>query len=317
MTKNPTMKALKEIREQIHATASAIIQNSTEVSLDDSHLDYLVEKIKNRPNKINTNTNDQNIPINRQLGLIVAYSPIHYCFTNPESKLEYRYNDQGIVLKRSTGFITALKKSNIEWENFSSVKMTTIEEWHSILQTSDESILFELDERLRRLKSLMDYFSLNGINTFEDFDSKYINAESIILFLLGSGLFNDIFLKRAQVTTYLLNATRKFYELPEYEDISLLTAMPDYRLPQLLYNLGIVKIDENLRNRLSDKTTILKNSNEEILLRASVIVVAEEISKQLKLDEADIDSLMWGFSQDLINSNEMKIPAMLVKTNCY
>lgn len=93
--------------------------------------------------------------------------------------------------------------------------------------------------------------------------------------------------------------------------------MPDYRLPQLLYNLGIIELSEGLHTKLMSKTRILSKSPEEIALRSAVVVIVEYLSMILDKPECVVDSLLWKLSQEEQDLGNMRIPAMLVETDSY
>ena len=140
----------------------------------------------------------------------------------------------GNKMKRSRGFMFALLHSGIDWDDFESIENIQIDEWHSMLQTSDESNLYELDVRLKRLKLFAKYLCKNSLTTSQDVLTLLPNTALLFQIIVESQLFQDEFLKRAQVTISLLSNLNYNYFGKHLAGREYLTAMPDYRIPQLL-----------------------------------------------------------------------------------
>jgi hypothetical protein len=292
------------------------LSNSADVSLVESEfvklIDLIQDKQKERRKEMHIETS-----IESEVGLYLLYGSVHYCFVHPKTKREYVFFYKGKKYFRSHGFITALKQSQIKWDDFFSISKLDIETWYSILQTANEKDLFQLRKRYFRIIMMAKFLLKNDISNASIFIQEFNSAEKILELLYSSALFDDYFLKRAQVTTNLISMIYEKNSLQPFEDLKILTAMPDYRIPQLLYNIGVIDISDEIKNKLINRELIMKNSNTEMVLRSSVVVVAEILSKHLKLPEATIDSLLWSISQDKIKIGNMEVPAMLVETDCY
>lgn len=308
---------LKNKTQAIRDFSSDVLFLQSAITLNWDLISDLSQQLISRKITINTQTDLGSLSLERQIGLILIYGSVHYCFTNPRSKKEFIFQSQGRRFPRSLGFITALKSSDVLWENFDSLSKMSLDKWYNVLQTEDEKDLYDLKERYERIISFSRFLVSKGIKDAADFLKKYQTAEDLIDLLESSSFFTDPFLKRAQVTAYLISATLEKYQKSSFADIDLLTAMPDYRLPQLLYNIGILVLPEHLKESLLKQQIVDKNSSEELVLRAAVVIVAEKISDELLLPECIIDSLMWGLAQDYKKQCKLPIPAMLVETDCY
>lgn len=292
------------------------IKLSTNLIVNTNRLQDLSEILFSRRHAIVKNIYiDENIY--RQLGLILLYGSVHFCFVNPYSKKEFSFKFKGEVYKRSTGFLKALAQADINWSNFKEITKLTLTDWHNILQTDQEDNLFLLNKRHRNIINFASYLVRNGFATTHDLLKRCTDGEKLLKIMIHSSFFKDIFLKRAQVTTYLFSKTLSTNRLSSFTDIAALTAMPDYRLPQLLYNFGIINLSESLKNKLLSQICINEGSDEETDLRAAVVVIVEKISKIINVCEAEVDSIMWGFSQELLEENKLDIPAMAVATEKY
>lgn len=311
------MSSLQNKTQAIYNFSEKCFESQDMLQIDWNSIEKLTDILSKRSNIINTQTNGEKVPLARQIGLILLYGAIHYCFTHPISKREYVFDLAGKKIFRSSGFVTALKESDISWESFEEVSHFSIQKWFQILQTQDELDLFQLRERYNRIIRFSKFLVSKNIVTANDFIKTYKSANAAIELMVESGLFADVFLKRAQVTAYLISATLQNYEHEGYPDVQLLTAMPDYRLPQLLYNSGVVILSTELKKKLVNETPITKASPEENALRSSVIIVVREIAKKLNKPESVVDSLMWGLVQKYKDEGALPIPSMLVETNCY
>lgn len=302
---------------RIRSFSKELLTTSNSVSINWDKVNVLLDKINGRENKINTLTNNDRLPLEKQIGLLLLYGSVHYCFTNPVSGIEYSYQNNGKKFFRSTAFITALKNSSINWQDFNEVSQIGKDEWYTTLQTDKENELFQIEKRYDRITQLAQFLIDHDIINSQVFLESIHSAEELISLLLKSGLFQDVFLKRAQVTAYLLSATLVSGGRKPYSDINLLTGMPDYRLPQLLYNQGVINLSVDLHTKLVNKIRVIAESPEERSLRAAVVIIVEYISMILNKPECVVDSLLWGITQEELNLGNMNIPAMLVETDCY
>jgi hypothetical protein len=256
----------------------------------------------------------------QEIGLNLFMNAINFCYQDPESRNEYHFvSKSGDVVKRATGMLTALAESGVDWNSFAEVEKITPDQWLSISQISETNKIYLGKERQERIVGLAKYLRSLGLNTTTDFfELTDGNALQIVNLLDKSGFFADIFKKRSQLAARMISEVcAKKMDFSLY-DIDKLTVMADYRLPQVLYNLGVVVLeDESLLSKLCTGEEILPGSREEIALRASSIVVGKILSESMGKTESEIDGLLWGLSQKMVKNNEMKIPHMIVATDAY
>ena len=171
---------------------------------------------------------------------------------------------------------------------------------------------------LVEIAGLAGFLQKRNLNTVMDLIITSQNEVlNLIRILISSGFFKDEFLKRAQVAIKMMNsvlATRMGYSL---NGMNLLTCMADYRIPQVFYNLGAVDLTPGLRAHLESGKQIVSGSREEVALRATVIVIGRQLAEQMLMDEADVDTLLWEYSQVMDKNGQMRIPHMLVATDKY
>lgn len=255
-----------------------------------------------------------------ELGVNLFLNAINFCYKDPANGNEYKYvNYTGKTIKRSTGLYTAMVESGVEWSDFEKVKSITDEQWKQTLQLSDTNTMFLGKERLRYVTRLAaEVINAGAINISQFLELNRYDAVNIAINLSKGGVFDDEFLKRAQLAPRVINDVLVRRTDVPLINLDYLTVMADYRLPQVLYNLGAVRLNcPDLVDKLFSWTPIEAKSVEEKALRASAIFAGYKISRKLGIAEADVDTLLWTLSQEMEKNGEMSIPHMIVATDAY
>lgn len=99
-------------------------------------------------------------------------------------------------------------------------------------------------------------------------------------------------------------------------DYSNLLGCADYKIPQVMQGFGILEYDDELSLLLDSKTEIKENSEYEVEIRASIIVVINYIWKQIgkSIDRIDINDFIWSKGQDKTKKYK---PYHLTRTTSY
>lgn len=111
-------------------------------------------------------------------------------------------------------------------------------------------------------------------------------------------------LKRAQIFASDLAAAWAENNGPTVTGIESLTAFADYRIPQMLRHLGILRLDPDFADRIEREQLIPASSEEEIELRAcsiwAVELMAETVSRQrgASFPAWMVDEYLWDHSHD-------------------
>lgn len=292
---------------------STTITNSGSVKFNKKNLDSLIDMINTTDYGHNIIVYDKQKTLQEKIALIIIFSAINYCYTDPKSKIEYSYRYNNKEYSRSGAFIKALLSADINWSNDSMVQKISEKKWRSILQLTDKNIIFDHKNRLKKVKIASRYIKVN--NLLRIFDRPFREGD-LFTSLLNSNLFDDIFLKRTQVAISLIRRLASHYNIKCMREVKL-TAMADYRLPQVLYNFNIIVLNKSLKEKIIERHILQKNETEEILLRAWTIVICKYIADKTGLSEEKIDNAIWNISQEMLKKNQLKIPAMLVETDCY
>ena len=99
-------------------------------------------------------------------------------------------------------------------------------------------------------------------------------------------------------------------------DYSNLLGCADYKIPQAMQEFGILEYDDELSLLLDSKTEIKENSEYEVEIRASMIVVINYIWEQIgkSIDRIDINDFIWVKGQDKTKKYK---PYHLTRTRSY
>jgi hypothetical protein len=236
---------------------------------------------------------------------IFVLDALNFCFW-PTPGLEYDYLATCLrkVLENDSTAFSA--------ENLSSISSTTLASWFP------EYSLPELDERVLRLNELGEALSA-------DFDGL---AQNIVRAAEGSAVclvrlilqyipgFRDTsvykgrlvhFYKRAQIlvgdlwaaygrsTESADGATGNCYN---FTDLAELTMFADYRVPQILRQMNVLRYSDALINAIDTKTELPFGSEEEIEIRACTVVAVERLQEALSRSGVnvlviEVDWLLW------------------------
>lgn len=155
-----------------------------------------------------------------------------------------------------------------------------------LLRLADGSAVKLVAEIVRRMPSFRDY----AFWTRRDGGS--IEAHFVI------------FLKRAQILVADLAGALEGQPLGTFHDLDALTAFADYKVPQVLRNLGIIHYAPDLAARIDRRELIPAKSMEEIAIRAATVQACERIRLALATQEQQvsayaIDWLLWKVGQTL------------------
>lgn len=241
----------------------------------------------------------------KELNFIFLLASLVFCFWGePKWKVEYRGN----FYDGSWGLIAALKKAIengfpiLEWEYLANLPEKDLRE---IFRGNVEIPLFR--ERLNILrengKIIIEKFGGNLENLIKTAKRDALKLLEIITINFPS--FNDFaiwrgrkvfFHKRAQV--FIGDIHYHFKEKFKLKNIEKLTALADYKIPQILRKFKILEYSPKLAEKVDNKIPIPAGSEEEIEIRANTIWAIELMKKELKkkipdITARDIDSYLW------------------------
>jgi hypothetical protein len=111
------------------------------------------------------------------------------------------------------------------------------------------------------------------------------------------------FWKRAQIFASDVFTAFEGRQWGNFHDIGSLTAFADYKLPQVLRELGIISYHPDLAARIDVLERLEPGSEEEIEIRATTIVAVEAMRELFSLSGCDttsarVDGWLWTLGQD-------------------
>ena len=277
----------------VRQLSQEIIKESTELLVINSvvlerELKRDLESYRNSFSNIPTLFGQENLELNTELGLWMFFNSVNICFKDSEKGLEYK------------------------------LETTAGEEYGKLTQHGENNSLYLGRERAVRIAGLASFLIAHGSKNPTDFlELTGFDTQPLLNALGNSGYFKDRFMKRQQLAIHNLNQVLVARGSGQIANIDTLTVMADYRIPQLLYNSGVVELSKRLEARLLSQEPLLENSEEELALRASAVVAGKRLSQKMKLPESEIDGLLWGLTKKKEKNGDLPIPHMLVATDRY
>jgi len=167
------------------------------------------------------------------------------------------------------------------------------------------------NERLRLLNSLGRNIRDNFRSSFKSFvDSSDWDAEKLTMALVEiiPDVFDDTstfhghsihFYKRAQLVSTHLYDLNKLNKIDKrMSNMNKLTAFADYKVPQLMRNMGILVYDDMLASKVDMQIELESGSEEEVEIRIATVWANELATKELKkripsATAAQVDGAIW------------------------
>jgi hypothetical protein len=110
------------------------------------------------------------------------------------------------------------------------------------------------------------------------------------------------FYKRAQILVSDLAAAFESNRIELFDDLTFLTAFADYKVPQVLHQLGVLRYHPDLESKLRRMELIPVNFPQEVEIRAGTIVAVDRIAQETSragtvLPDYAIDWHLWALGQ--------------------
>ena len=174
-----------------------------------------------------------------------------------------------------------LQLLNQRVQNLNELGMALLEEYHGkaseLVEAAGESAIALVRMLYRRLSSFRDVAKYRGHQV--------------------------PFYKRAQIFAADLCGAFQGRKWGRFADMDRLTAFADYKLPQVLRHLGILRYAPELAHKIDQGILIKAGSPEEVEIRANTICVVDLIRQELEkmgkgLKAFEIDWILWNLGQD-------------------
>lgn len=248
------------------------------------------------------------------IGLISVFNCINFCFWSAQGEEKWSAAIAGEMINGSSGAFRALEaalhdKTLLLNANF--LQNIDKQKLGEILRGTIEIPL--LNERVRSLREagtvLLREFRGSFINMVH---AAHMNAVTLTnLFIRHLPSFNDCaplgsvtveFHKRAQLNARMIGDFLTQQGEQTLENLEALTAFADYKVPQVLRALGILRYSEKLSSRVDSYEILEAGSREEIEIRAGSIWAVERMKHVLQkrfpdLTAGMLDGYLWELGQ--------------------
>ncbi|MBU0976005.1 MAG: queuosine salvage family protein [Patescibacteria group bacterium] len=253
-------------------------------------------------------------PLEKLLELTFLFNTLNYCFFAMKGKEKWTIADDkldgAIALFRALENEARRDQDIFEGKYLSKLKL---EDFREILKGNVEISL--LHERLKCLNEaghvLVKKFEGRFINLFDE--SKFDAVRMAELLIDSFRNFRDVslykgkqvyFFKRAQLNSKMVNDILISNGKQPLKNLDKLSAFADYKIPQILRSLGILKYSKTLAEKIDNFQLMKANSEEEVEIRAATIWAVEYIRRGLtssfpNVTASYIDGMLWNLAQRL------------------
>ncbi len=229
--------------------------------------------------------------------LLILHTIGDYCFWgDPKWSIESEYG----ILDGTYAIMYLILKRMQSKKSFNMTK----DDFKEFLKGNNEIPL--LDDRYKNLCMMNEY--LKGRDFYDLIKDKTKDTELLTYLTQNLPYLEDVstykgesiyFYKRAQLMVSDILHLREYIEKVEV-DYSHLMGCADYKIPQVLNNLGVLLYSKDLDNKITGKEELKENSEEEIEIRACDLVAIDYIYQKLngKIARMDINDYLWLLGQD-------------------
>lgn len=277
------------------------------------------------PKEFHFNAEDEQ----KMLDYLVVLDTLNFCFWSKNKKWRVSYKG-----KEYSGYFAlslALKRffeKNPDKASLDYFNGISFGEFAKIL--SGEGELLFLMKRWEMIKAVSAHIAKN----YEGDSRKFILSAESEASTLAIKIFNELpffndvsyyngysvyFLKRAQILVCDVMHAFGGRGIGYFKDPEWLTAFADYKVPQILYRLGVLNYSRDLRGKIINRILIPSGSPEEIEIRAATIWAVERIKKTLAIETGktlysfQVDNFLWEMSQ----ADKFGFPHHLTETIYY
>ena len=251
----------------------------------------------------------------KTVAYFLVLDAVNFCFWAPEGRETWEIEFDGNRISGYYALAAALKQAvekGLPFHEAGYLVDLTVEDLREILGGRGELQL--LDQRVKNLnelgKFLGDEFGGEACNLVEAAGQSAVGFAGLLSQKLAS--FRDVavyergkvfFLKRAQILASDLYGAFRGRGWGEFTDVDRLTAFADYKLPQVLRQLGVLLYAPVLAEKVDQRVLLAPGSPEEVEIRANTVQAVELMRGELQdrgrnLKAFEIDWLLWNMGQE-------------------
>lgn len=296
--------------DKILESCEFVVNNAKHVKINYNKANELIEELLNFDNthyltKVPYAVYDMNTK--DIVNFLLIYDSIDFSFLgNPKWTIDANGKslDGGIALLHC---MFNLFNGRDSVDVFKKLENMTLEEFRELLKGNNDIPL--LEERYKIITEIAKIVNekMNG-NFYEYIQSMSSDKEILNVILCNFSSFEDTrkykgkviyFYKLAQLLASDILHVIENKEQREV-DYSNLLRCADYKIPQVMQGYEILEYDDELSTLLESKTEIEENSEYEIEIRASIIIVINYLYNKVNrsIDRIDINDFIWSKGQD-------------------
>ena len=274
--------------EKIKMSCDYVATNSKYVSINYEKLDEYIKTIDCEKIKFWLSSNPYNLfnmDIEKIINFMLIFDSIDYCFWGQPKwiieTIEGKKDGSDALLYALLNYIKNLDEidfTNVSFDEFSNILKGNVEipflrERYntviSICNVVNKRMNGNFYSYIKDINVDTELFDII-INNFADFcDEREYDGNKVYFYKLAQLLTSDILHIKE-----LISGTKV--------DYSHLVGCADYKIPQTLRALGILKYNDELSNIIDNKVLIDKNSKYEVEIRANMIAVINYINSKLE-----------------------------------
>ena len=274
--------------EKIKASCDYVSINSRYVLIDYEKLDEYIKTIDLKNIKFWLSSNPYNLfdmGIDKIINFMLLFDSINYCFWGQPKwtidTVEGEKDGSDALLYALLNYVKKLDRidfTNVTFEEFSNIlkgnvdipflqeRYNTVITICNVVNKKMNGNFYNYIKNINKDSELFNFI----ISNFKDFcDERKYDGKNVYFYKLAQLLTSDILHIKE-----LINGTKV--------DYSNLVGCADYKIPQTLRALGILKFNNDLSKIVDNKQLISENSKYEVEIRANTIAVISYINSKLE-----------------------------------
>lgn len=304
--KNDALKVL--------STTKPFVDFPKHVQIDYQALDGLVQKVKDRLDATLPERDEEFFSLGdyqKDVQVVFLENVVNFCFWAEKGKEKWKVKFNGSEDDGASALRLVFERAihdGVPILDAEYLSKLTLDEVKKIFRPSNGIEIPLLQKRHENLveagKILLERFDGLYSKLIDDtnYDAILITRATIDNF----GSFDDSyegvnFYKRAQLNAFDIAQIPSNHKITNTES---LTAMADYKLPQLLRFMEVLKYTKDLSMKIDNWELIEPGSRAEIEIRSATIWAIELVSQKLRISAGLADRAIWWLSRE-ININQL------------
>ncbi|MFV0250202.1 MAG: queuosine salvage family protein [Bacilli bacterium] len=312
--------------DKILSSCKYVVDNAKDVTINYSKIDELIKSTKDIDNShwlYNSPFGILDFDVKDIVNFLLVYHSVGFSYWgNPKWTIKTENGELDGAYAMMYVLINQMKRDK-EFLDADNLQRMTREELQEILKGNIELPLF--NQRYDNLISIGKAINERMRGDFYSYIKDITTDNALVELIIQTfNVFNDVssysdkpvyFYKLAQLLVSDILHIRALKENINV-DYTHLVGCADYKIPQVLRGMGMLKYSEDLSNMVDNKRELLPNSGHEIEIRASMLVAINVITEKLNngICLIIINDFIWLKGQD--KTLELK-PYHLTRTKFY